>query len=796
MLNKLSTLLLSTIITTTSFAGIVDQWNQDVYEGKSVLCKRDANGTESTNSGELVRPGSTSKLYTTLWALETLGLDHQFETKFYIDNETLIIHGLDPYFTLKDLNKFLEFVDGKYSFNKVIASESFKLNGSKLAKALSISDVKISNELPSKATLITSSSDSLIGILKAGNQLSRNSIFENLFSLLGGSKAFSRYMEERFEKSAKEVYFHTGSGLGENYSTCSITLEVMESIDNLLLNENLIRANILKIENSLAINSGRVNNQIMSAYFLSTDDGPVYVAMSNTAFKKDYNSISNNHSKLIADNFESFPESDKDGTGFYIRDFFESTFEKQIEKSEEEEEDSFIDSIINGASSFVDTVTAPYISASEYFETRISELEDYDQNLNEYYKNGELNSYTNYADIRNSFTKLNSLDQIEMIAEFNKLYKDKSFAVIDKESETLTTYSSNGEKLRSFTINFPNGKGDKRARVNSPYQKAGHDNNFGAGKYTLIESNNEYLMTLNGDPALLLKDERGRTEISISVPSTTGNLPYSFEDYNNGNLNVTYMDFAELSNILEDGSEVYVLPKKKSSYFKASNSTISFVTNDTTDYYEYNFSTKSKTYREIKTVIDNDEYSTTIAKIFIHTLDKEKENLMKLYRLGNDEYNELMKISFGILGNESRFGTSVKLYLKETAPAAVAFAKNVKRKHYKDMFSTSRNSRGYTQIKRIPKKIREFYKFNKEDLIDPANCAVATLGFLANSLLELKAKEKFHNNITPENRFNYLIYIYTGRSSQIKKGTATPEKNIYYRNMRKYSSALRIFQKM
>src|SRR5690606_17574055 len=79
------------------------------------------------------------------------------------------------------------------------------------------------------------------------------------------------------------------------------------------------------------------------------------------------------------------------------------------------------------------------------------------------------------------------------------------------------------------------------------------------------------------------------------------------------------------------------------------------------------------------------QVDTEVTKEFLKTLENEKYNLMKLYGLTSDEYNELAKIAFGILGNESYFGNpSMPRAMKEVVPAAVPVAKNYKNFHSKD----------------------------------------------------------------------------------------------------------------
>src|SRR5690606_19457078 len=71
------------------------------------------------------------------------------------------------------------------------------------------------------------------------------------------------------------------------------------------------------------------------------------------------------------------------------------------------------------------------------------------------------------------------------------------------------------------------------------------------------------------------------------------------------------------------------------------------------------------------------QVDTEVSRKFLKTLSQEKKALMELYGLTNDEYNELSKIAFGILGNEYVFGNPAWYRkLKEDVPEAVPVLKS------------------------------------------------------------------------------------------------------------------------
>lgn len=236
--------------------------------------------------------------------------------------------------------------------------------------------------------------------------------------------------------------------------------------------------------------------------------------------------------------------------------------------------------------------------------------------------------------------------------------------------------------------------------------------------------------------------------------------------------------------LLESSDILYVLPVEEVHQFRLRDGQLIFSQERQVERpLDYNFSPRQTQYRPLTTLIANPDHDTPVARAFVQTLDREKARLMELYGIDNDDYNELARLSFGILANESDLGRSPRYWIKEQFPWLVSLLKG-------EGLDTRMNSRGPTQIKTVPALIAEHYGVTKESLHRPEHAAVATLGFLAQSLSELRNRERNHPDITPYNRLEYLHYIYTGRAYEISRGTATPERNIYYRNMRLAAESL------
>jgi hypothetical protein len=193
---------------------------------------------------------------------------------------------------------------------------------------------------------------------------------------------------------------------------------------------------------------------------------------------------------------------------------------------------------------------------------------------------------------------------------------------------------------------------------------------------------------------------------------------------------------------------------------------------------------------------DQQELHTEKAQAFLRALESQKSRLIQIYGIHGQEYNLLAQMAIGILGRESRFFQSPRYYVKEAIPEVVSLIKVVKIYLAGSSRQPSPNSRGPTQIKNIPLKISEAYHFSKDELYVPEHAAVATMGFLIESLQELKRRVALNNLdfVTPETYVDYLPYLYFGSVRTLVNRRANPSKNIYIRDMKIYMSWVQIFE--
>lgn len=319
---------------------------------------------------------------------------------------------------------------------------------------------------------------------------------------------------------------------------------------------------------------------------------------------------------------------------------------------------------------------------------------------------------------------------------------DQVFGIIDKENLDLSFYYRSGDIIESFSL--------QELENNSDQRQYG-----GAGLYSYA-----YTSPLGG---IFLSDHTGQ------------NVRYELSEQSH---------HSRAQDLLENAEIIYILPIDEQNYFRLKDDRLIFTTrNRNHRSREYNLTPRRREYRPLLTIITNPAYRNPDSIAFIETLDAEKKTLMEIYNLENDDYNDLVRIAFGIMGNESQFGQSPKYLLKERIPYIISLIKG-------EGFDTSSNSRGPTQIKRVPRLIEEHYGITKETLQNPRHAAIATLGFLAEILEELKIRERNHPDITPENRLNYLHYLYIGRHDHVSRGTGIPERNIYFRQIQEFSLGL------
>ncbi len=445
--------------------------------------------------------------------------------------------------------------------------------------------------------------------------------------------------------------------------------------------------------------------------------------------------------------------------------------------------------------------------------------------------------YENYDQYEKEKRKSFKLSQVDLIRKYHldhaaKMSCDK-YAIIDKNSSRIQIYQSNGNKIYDVEVLLGAVKSDERTKFLN-YDLKQSNRTTGAGIFTLgeIRSQDPYYSETYGGNLYTLNNESGAEEKVLAIHQVPTNLKSRNRLFNDGDpsnnrttggcINLKKSDFEHLRNVMGPGCKIYVLPEEAGNQIILKNDKLNFTTDNKVNgekLNNYSFSAKDKNYRPIKVDINPQVYKDFEKDIlekrltdpkpfvtnFTRALEDEKKTIMSLYNLDNDDYNELSKLAFGIMGQESAFGTHAKLWTKETNQGVISTLKCAKealrslKKLSVHVECDEKNSRGLTQIKQIPDKIKAKYpEVTEARLIRPRESAIATVGFLAEIMVELKAivaKNKQDGSgvqVSRAEMMDYMIYLYNGSRYKLKTDDkskqATPQDNIYFKNTKKYSA--------
>lgn len=190
------------------------------------------------------------------------------------------------------------------------------------------------------------------------------------------------------------------------------------------------------------------------------------------------------------------------------------------------------------------------------------------------------------------------------------------------------------------------------------------------------------------------------------------------------------------------------------------------------------------------------ELDSVDSQAFLRALESQKPTLMAMYGIDGQQYNFLAHMAVGILGRESHFFQSKRYWVKENFPWAIRVLKVVRVYLSNGNRRLTDSSRGPTQIKVIPGRIEQAYHFDESQLWVPENAAVATMGYLIETLYELQRRSVFQKLtfINKDNYVDYLPYLYFGSPKTLLSGKANPDHNLYVQDMKRYMSWVQIYE--
>lgn len=297
--------LFAFLFLSTTAAAAPEFWNQLIKKHKldsatQSFCVADQKSNQDTTTLESnlklkVRPASVSKLYVTDWALNhpDIGFDYRYQTKIILSGRDLWIQGgNDPFFVSESIFYLIKFLNEKniteldhvyfdknFFFNwfdssATITAElkkylttkkwtSFIKNEYKITQAsiearnllIDLSDLNLKVKTIQFSQLTPTTVDQAWGYyssplykhLKQMNVYSTNFYAQKLFELLGNSEAFSDYMEKEIAATKEQLYFYTGSGLGNNYTTCEVSLKLLRHLEESITRSNLKISDVISV---------------------------------------------------------------------------------------------------------------------------------------------------------------------------------------------------------------------------------------------------------------------------------------------------------------------------------------------------------------------------------------------------------------------------------------------------------------------------------------------------------------------------------------------------------------------
>lgn len=376
---------------------------------------------------------------------------------------------------------------------------------------------------------------------------------------------------------------------------------------------------------------------------------------------------------------------------------------------------------------------------------------------------------------------INKLDDISVINKANESL-GKVYLIVDKSVGLAHLYRS-GNLVSTYEVGTGQKKGDDQTvtvvdKDGKVYWTQGN-RQTGAGIYTINQKG-----IYEGAPSFTIVNERG-IEVPTAFHKAEGSRVKLFRDNNKKNNRMSNGCLNFMAGSLEDlakqegfgpGVKVYILPDDPHNRFELVDGELRFTSN------QENVNRTIKPY-EPKPIILKAENANEDGKTLLQTLGdaENKRKIMSLYpTVSNAVYNELAKITYGIFGQESSFGTYGGLRgqagrIGDYGKTALGIGASV----------------GITQMKivNVNPKIRAVFDINQTtDLYDVRKSAIATMGLLldvytTNIPAHLKGNYKQLVPLAYNKPSSFREIIKTGektRSSYVKKVLANADKVTVY----------------
>jgi hypothetical protein len=426
-----------------------------------------------------------------------------------------------------------------------------------------------------------------------------------------------------------------------------------------------------------------------------------------------------------------------------------------------------------------------------------------------------LSGYINFDRYNDRIVEINSKENADLIREYHKFFRGHQcsyYSYLDKKDARVYVYKNNGTFLDSFEVLIGSQTGDEKT-IYKEYPARVTNNKTGAGVFSFGDvvagSQSEFHSQYEGNFLTLDPDKEASGEKALAMYQVSTSTPERntlFNDNNTDNNRVSNGGIVFKKDEMGiyqkkyggKGCPFYILPEGDKVKFKVQDGRVTMVAGVGSSLdrpQDYNLSPKPKVApKKIKIQLKDQKYNNDLTQKYLKAMEDEKSQLMTMFGLTNEEYNELTKLSFGIMGVESGFGTEKAYKIKEKRVQGMEVGQWIV-----DIMKgsgSSSNSRGLTQIKDVREYLRQSYpEIQESNLTEPRNAAIATMAVLAHKIKDLKRIEGNHTHINEQNRMEYLYYIYMGSANQIIQGGATPALNAKAREVLGYADAVTVYSR-
>jgi len=351
--------------------------------------------------------------------------------------------------------------------------------------------------------------------------------------------------------------------------------------------------------------------------------------------------------------------------------------DKTVETAEEREEDNLLKKLGRKIKNnfLVILISASTFQASSFTKTSESDVLSFN--------NTKIENLSDWEKVKLHEDEINKMENISIITKAHENSDDK-FIIIDKQNGKAHRYQGDS-LIKSYNVCLGDSIGDEQTVLKSIYKKVIIDRGdeyyalpVPMDEATYVENGERYLkdgyeaFTEWGDGnmktgagiykisnkgpflddfGLFLKNERGvQVATSLHVNSHLKSYAPDFR-FTNGCVGFSKEDLLEIYKTMSIDENVYILSDNPKNKYQMVDGKLRFLSN------QQNVNRTIRPY-ESRPITIEAKKSTETASILLKTISENKEKLMKLYpTVSNDVYNELAKITYGILGQESSFGT-------------------------------------------------------------------------------------------------------------------------------------------